>query len=238
MREKKRWIGLLIGVMLLNSMLPGSQNEVRASLKVYTAKVSRIVDGDTISLAKDIQGTHKVRLLNIDTPETHFNGHAQEPWGSDATNFLRTLIKPGDEVTIITDQIVLDHYGRLLAHIKKGALDINRELLKEGYASMYFIYPNMMYYHTYRSALLQAMKSKKGIWNPQNPLLEEPFEFRSRVRTGVKGTDRYVGNFLTKKYVSPAEYEQVATQNRVFFGSEKEAQDAGYTIVDKATVAS
>lgn len=239
MQRKKGWLLLMMVIMLVGVFTPASQEKASAArVTTYTAHVSKIVDGDTIHLQEDIQGSHKVRLLNIDTPETHFNGHSQEPWGSNATNFLSTLIKPGDEITVITDKVALDQYGRLLAHIKKGTLDINETLLKEGYATMYYIYPNMLYYRTYQSALLSAMKEKKGIWNPENPLLEEPFEFRNRIRTGKKGTDKYVGDFLTKKYVDPIEYEQISTQNRVFFWTEKEAQEAGFTKMEKKAKAS
>jgi len=230
------WLYLLIGVMVTSFLVPGSQEDVRAARgSVVTAHVKSVVDGDTIHLEEDIFGSHKVRLLNIDTPEKKFFGHAQEPWGSDATNFLLTLIQPGDKVTIITDEVVTDQYGRLLAHIKKGNLDINKEMLKEGYATMYYIYPNMMYFDDYQQAVTQAIKEKKGIWNPKNPLTEEPFEFRNRIRTGIKGTSKFVADFFTKKYVSPADYEQIPTQNRVFFWTEKEAREAGYVPMDKGS---
>lgn len=239
MRGKKVWLYLLMGVLVASFLVPRSQKDVQAARgSVFTAHVKSVVDGDTIHLEEDILGSHKVRFLNIDTPETKFFGHAQEPWGSDATKFLLTLIQPGDEITIITDEVEKDQYGRLLAHVMRGKLDINRELLKEGYATMYYIYPNMKYFRSYQAAVIQAMKAKKGIWNPKNPLTEEPFEFRNRIRTGTKGTSKFVGNFNTKEYVSPDDYSQIPTQNRVFFWSKKEAEEAGYTQLGKDELAS
>ncbi|MBA4494477.1 thermonuclease family protein [Paenactinomyces guangxiensis] len=192
----------------------------------YTATVDRVVDGDTIYLKQSVLGTTKVRLLAIDAPETNYNGSAQEPWGTEAKNYLTQLLPSGTPVTIETDVAEKDNYGRLLAHIQKGSLNINREMVRQGHAVTYYIWPNMKYFESYRRALLKARRDGFGIWNPNNPLKELPFAFRDRV--SGSGPDKFTGDYFSKIYVDPEDYKQISIENRVFFFSEEDAQAAGY----------
>ncbi|GGE30135.1 hypothetical protein GCM10011571_35410 [Marinithermofilum abyssi] len=201
-----------------------------AAAATYQATVEYVVDGDTINLTNPVLGTDKVRLLSIDAPETNYNGQNQNPWGTNAKEYLQQLLPPGTTITIETDTEETDAYGRLLAHIWKGNLDVNKEMLRQGHAVTYYIWPNMKYYETYRSAMLEAKNAGRNIWNPQNPLPELPFEFRDRVSGSQQ--DKYVGDYYTKKYVQPADYKQVPVENRVFFWNAQDAQQAGYTPAD------
>ena len=51
----------------------------------FDAKVLRIVDGDTIVVRSDDGARLRIRLINIDTPESHYKGSGQEPWAGMAT---------------------------------------------------------------------------------------------------------------------------------------------------------
>jgi endonuclease YncB( thermonuclease family) len=197
------------------------------SSAAYTATIDHVVDGDTVHLKENIQGTNKVRLLSIDTPETNFLGKSQEPWGTSAKNYLHELLPPGTRVTIETDVEKTDHYGRLLAHIYKGSLDVNKEMVRQGQAVTYFIWPNMLNFKNFQLAYLEAKQNGRGIWNPSNPLPELPFEFRDRI--SGESQDKYVGDFFTKKYVAPNDYKKISIENRVFFFTESDARSAGYT---------
>src|SRR5687767_2646396 len=64
----------------------------------YTSTVERVVDGDTINLSTPVLGTTKVRLVSIDTPETNYQGKAQQPWGNAAKNYLAQLLPPGTSI--------------------------------------------------------------------------------------------------------------------------------------------
>lgn len=66
-----------------------------------------------------------------------------------------------------------------------------------------------------------------GIWDPENPLEELPFEYR--LRTGDRDPDKPVGDWFTKMYVDPADYNEVHVNNRIFFFTEEDAIEAGYT---------
>ncbi|WP_427197751.1 thermonuclease family protein [Ornithinimicrobium sp. Y1847] len=54
---------------------------------VARATVVKVVDGDTIDVAYG-GDTHRVRLLNVDAPETKHPGKAVECLGREATRFL------------------------------------------------------------------------------------------------------------------------------------------------------
>ena len=190
------------------------------------AKVKQVVDGDTIRLDKQVEGSNSVRMLGVDAPESNFNGKAQEPHGLQAKQFLASLLPVGTTVQVETDMEVRDRYGRLLAYVYKGEQNANMEVLRQGHAVTYQIYPNLSHLEEFREALMEAMQNTRGIWNPANPLVELPFEFRDRIRN--QSQDKIVGNSVTRRYCEPDRYKQVAVENRVFFFDEEDAFSAGY----------
>ncbi|AVI40304.1 5'-nucleotidase C-terminal domain-containing protein [Bacillus pumilus] len=208
--------------------------------KEYKATVDRVVDGDTIHLKKPVLGTTKVRFVNMDTPETYHQPKSeldknQLRFGQQATDYLKTLLSSGDQVTLKIGPEAKDHYGRLLAQVKtKKGLNTNLELVKKGYAPTYFIWPigDEKDYHTYQKAVKEAKEKGLGIWNEAAPLLEQPFEFRAREQK--KGLTRYVGDSSVKTYVSPDKWKEIDVDKRIFFASKEEAEQAGYEPVKDA----
>jgi endonuclease YncB( thermonuclease family) len=198
---------------------------------IIEKKVTKIVDGDTINVEPFDDGENSVRLLGIDTPETNYRGRSQGKHADDATNFLKDLISVGDILRIETDEEERDRYGRVLAHAFKADENINVKLVAEGIAAPYQIFPNLKYLGEIQQATVSARQGRKGIYNPDDPLEELPFEFRMRV--DGRSPHKYVGNFTTKLYYNPIEYTEVALENRVFFFKEHEAIDAGYTLRKK-----
>lgn len=190
------------------------------------AKVKQVVDGDTLRLDKRVQGSNSVRLLGVDAPESNFNGFAQEPHGLEAKKFLTSLLPAGTTVQVETDMEVRDRYGRLLAYVYTGEQNVNMEILRQGHAVTYQIYPNLSHLEEFREAMREAINHQRGIWNPANPLGELPFEFRNRIRN--QPPDKIVGNSVTRRYYEPDRYQQVAVENRVFFFDEEDAFSAGY----------
>src|SRR4051812_31586938 len=83
------------------------------------ARVTRVVDGDTIAVSIDGAGGEErsVRLLGIDTPETHKPGTPIECGGPEASASMERLAPPGTRVTLESDpsQDRVDRYGRRLA---------------------------------------------------------------------------------------------------------------------------
>ena len=90
----------------------------------------RVIDGDTI----DIDGT-RIRILSIDTPET-FRSRCENEYllGLKAKERLTELVGSG-EVSYTPDGV--DRFGRTLATVYVGEVDVGEVLLKEVHALPY-----------------------------------------------------------------------------------------------------
>src|SRR3954468_17048446 len=67
------------------------------------AVVTRVVDGDTLHVRTSAGREVKVRLLGIDTPETHRPGTPVECGGRQASASMARLAPRGARVTLATD---------------------------------------------------------------------------------------------------------------------------------------
>jgi endonuclease YncB( thermonuclease family) len=96
-----------------------------------TATVTRVDDGDTLTLANGA----KVRLLQVDAPEL-----TADCYGRQALRALEVLVPSGTRVRLVPDRDLDDHdrYGRLLRYVFVGDTDVNLELVRRGAASPYF----------------------------------------------------------------------------------------------------
>jgi micrococcal nuclease len=123
------------------------------------AKVTRVHDGDTVSIAIG-RKTEKVRLIGIDAPEL-----GQRPWGQRAKTRLKELLGDG-HVTVVTDVEQRDRYNRLLAYLwSSGSTFVNLEMVRQGYAVLYTIPPNVRYADQFRAAQTDARERKRGLWS-------------------------------------------------------------------------
>ncbi|MFC2947482.1 5'-nucleotidase C-terminal domain-containing protein [Virgibacillus sediminis] len=222
------------------------QPEAPTAAGYYEATVASVTDGDTIRVEEPVFGETSVRFVNMDTPETYpsKNGDPdreeinenQKHFGDLATGYLNELIQPGDEIFLKVGDQPTDDYGRILAEVirKDDDLNINLEMVKQGYASTYFIAPvDEEAYPAYQQAVKEAKEAGQGIWDPEEPLMELPFVFRAN--DDQKGFQRYVGNSETKMYVQPEDWEEVPVGNRIFFASPEEAESFGFAPVQDGT---
>lgn len=101
----------------------------------YSAKVNKIIDGDTIDVTLDLGFSlylsQRVRLAEIDAPEMRESG------GKDAKEFLKILLPEGSEVTIVTYKNGKEKFGRYLAQVFIGNTDVNQTLLDSGLVERY-----------------------------------------------------------------------------------------------------
>lgn len=97
--------------------------------------VDRVIDGDTVELTSG----ERVRYILVDTPEV--TEGKNECWGTQATEHNATLVLH-QPVTLTYDVECEDIYGRLLAYVQVGDLEVNRELLESGDACYLHIPPN------------------------------------------------------------------------------------------------
>jgi micrococcal nuclease len=131
------------------------------------ARVVRVVDGDTIRVS--IGGRERsVRLLGIDTPETHRPGTPVECGGPQATAHLKALLPPRTPVTLEPDpgQDRVDRYGRLLAYVRLPSGRLAEEAqLSAGWATVY-VYDQRPVARdpAFRRAAAAARSGRRGVW--------------------------------------------------------------------------
>ena len=128
--------------------------------QITAAVVERVVDGDTVVLV----GGERVRYIGVDTPELHHPKKNVQPYAREAMEFNRRLVE-GQKVRLEMDVEPKDKYGRTLAYVylEDGRL-VNAELLKEGYAQLLTIPPNVRYVDLFTGLQRQAREAKRGLW--------------------------------------------------------------------------
>src|SRR5699024_6441526 len=96
------------------------------------AEVVRVVDGDTVIVKSD--GDEKrVRVLDIDTPETVDPSEPEECLGQEASRFTESVLSPGTPVELQFDHDAHDPYGRDLAVIRfDDGKSLAQELARRG----------------------------------------------------------------------------------------------------------
>ena len=117
--------------------------------------LAKLIDGDTI----DIDGK-RIRLDGIDTPETGQRciDERGESYlcGKRATDELRRLIR-GQPVVCIGKEH--DEYERLIAYCTAGDLELNREMVRLGWAVAFEKYNDI-----FLPEHIEARKAARGIW--------------------------------------------------------------------------
>ena len=133
-------------------------------------KFNKCIDGDTASFILD-EEIIKVRFLAIDTPESVHPKKEVDPIGILASNYTCEKLKNAKEIKLEYDpgSNKKDKYSRLLAWIWVDNSLLQEELIKLGYAKVYYIYGNYKYTTQLYEIEEKAKKDKLGIW--ENPLI-------------------------------------------------------------------
>ena len=179
-------------------------------------KVAKGVDGDTIHVTSG-KKTWSVRLLGIDTPETHYMGKSQGYWGEKAAEHMAELLPEGTSVRMEFDAEVCDKNGRVLAHIWKAKEHINLQMVKEGYAVNYCYYPSLLHCNGFGDAANHAAENRLGFFS--DPSTEIPYIWRRKIRGG--DSTSVIGDRNTKLVYKYENIDQVPVGDRVFFASGK-----------------
>jgi micrococcal nuclease len=204
----------ILGLALLALVLalsPGCSREPTGPPR--EAKVSRVVDGDTVVL----EGGASVRFLGMDAPEMERDGRPAEYLAHQSKDFVADLIQ-GKTVRLEYDRERYDRYGRLLAYLflPDGAM-VNLAVVRQGLARVYSQAPNVRYQETLNVAQQEAMAAGRGLW--QKPLAQQQTEAY------------YLGNKNSLRLHRPncPLAARMKPANRVRFTSLKEAYSQGYS---------
>ncbi|EAK1467871.1 thermonuclease [Campylobacter upsaliensis] len=181
LKAKKLSLSLVIAIIALffsfnqslsfNAFLPQDFKEQNLE-KELTGKVSKVIDGDTIELlaktSKENPYNHiiklKIRLYGIDAPEL------KQAYGKEAKEFLSALVLKQEVSLIIENK---DKYERIVGTIFLKGKDINKEMVKNGYAHAYESFSKK-----YLAEQADAKMFKLGLWQDERAV--KPSEFRRK----------------------------------------------------------
>ncbi|EJQ4959960.1 thermonuclease family protein [Campylobacter upsaliensis] len=181
LKAKKLSLSLVIAIIALffslnqslsfNAFLPQDFKEQNLE-KELTGKVSKVIDGDTIELlaktSKENPYNHiiklKIRLYGIDAPEL------KQAYGKEAKEFLSALVLKQEVSLIIENK---DKYERIVGTIFLKGKDINKEMVKNGYAHAYESFSKK-----YLAEQADAKMFKLGLWQDEKAV--KPSDFRKQ----------------------------------------------------------
>ena len=117
--------------------------EKKMDKHIYSAKVVRVVDGDTadamIDLGFDTWVKKRIRFYGVDTWESRTRNLEEKKKGLAAKDYVKDLLENSDEGKFLLKSYGVGKYGRVLGELfVKGKEKSVNELLKEnGHAYEY-----------------------------------------------------------------------------------------------------
>lgn len=130
-------------------------------------QITDVIDGDTVKghFIKAAAATETVRLIGINAPETGGPYRTKECFGEEAKVHLQEVLS-NKTVTLTADSTQLDRdkYGRLLRYVFLGDVNINEQMIADGFAHEYTYQVPYQYQKTFRAAQDAARTARKGLW--------------------------------------------------------------------------
>lgn len=211
------------------------------------AKVTRVVDGDTIIV--NLNGKdEKLRMILVDTPETVHPKKPVEFYGKEASNFTKSKLT-NKTVYLQKDVSDRDRYNRILRYVwlerPKSNNPTNEEikknmynaiLIKDGYGKIATFPPDIKYVELFKKLDRSAREQNLGMWSvegenftPEKNTSENKKEEAIKSNPNIE-SGKIKGNKNSKIYHLPngANYNKISEKNIIYFNSEEEAINAGY----------
>lgn len=146
---------VVVGTAMASGLAPAADTQI---------VVDRVIDGDTVDVVRD-SDTVRIRLLNIDTPETKDPDEPVECLGPEATEFLQTMLPAGTPVTLEYDIERTDRYGRDLAGVfLEDGTFVNAEIARAGLGEAVVFEPNDKFYPRVSAAEDEARGAGRGLF--------------------------------------------------------------------------
>ncbi len=158
-----RWgtLSVPLTILLCYSLVFSGCAAKNSGQQEYASSVKRVIDGDTIVL----WNRERVRYIGIDTPELHHPKKPIEYLAKEAKEFNEKLVG-GKKVNLKFDVEKRDKYGRLLAYVYlEDGTFVNADILKEGYAQLLTIPPNVKHVELFIRSQREARENNRGLWS-------------------------------------------------------------------------
>lgn len=154
------------------NLFSGIRKSQSAEIK-YTARCTRVIDGDTIEAVftgdnRFSEKKEKIRFVGVNTPELNINKkEGPEYWAKEAAAFTKKELE-GHYIELSFDDVSdsKDKYGRLLCYVWIDNYLFNKILIESGNARYYPSYK----FNSERMALFAraedyAVNNRMGMWN-------------------------------------------------------------------------
>jgi len=152
---------------------PERAAQVTANIPAGSYRVVEFADGDTISV--DMNGkTERIRLIGVDTPETHDPRKPVECFGLAAADYTKKLIGDGP-VRLEADSLSTnrDRYDRLLRYVYTSDNKlVEAEIIRGGYGFAYVSFP-FSKLDEFRAYEKEAREANRGLWSGCQPYLDK-----------------------------------------------------------------
>jgi micrococcal nuclease len=153
LRSAPAWL-----MMFLVSASAGCAAQQSSSQPASGCRVSLVSDGDSLRC----QDGRRVRLIGVDAPEA-----LQRPYGGRSRAALQRLVPLGTDIRLESDLRPTDQYRRQLAYVWVGPSLVNEVMVRDGWAVLYTVPPNVKYAARLERAQREARARGAGLWAEQ-----------------------------------------------------------------------
>jgi micrococcal nuclease len=183
------------------------------------------VDGDTFTT----KSGHKVRLIGVNTPEV--KGETRQ-LGLKASGYSAGKLA-GKTIIMFSDTGDTDKYGRLLRYVFVDGEPtmFNELLIKDGFASVMTIPPNVTYADQFAALERSARSENAGLWRKAGSAYTDNSSEKSSSASDVPCKKPQIkGNIRgeNKIYHIPGTQTYAQTKAERMFCTEDEAKAAGF----------
>jgi len=177
-----------VGAIISPGPRPGASSGAQASPQsvctkpplpaiLHQARITRVIDGDTVQVWLPNERADRIRLIGVDTPEVYESEKLErdsresgrsraeiQALGRLASEFTKKHLD-GKSVGLELDVQTRDKYARLLAYVwlPDGTL-FNMVIMREGYAQILTIPPNVKYADLFLACQREAREKWRGLW--------------------------------------------------------------------------
>ena len=160
-------LALNLVLALVLAFAPRLDAAPRVLAQEFDGKVIHVDDGDTVVVLGQGYSRTKVRLANIDAPETsHGRCKPGQPYSAQSALLLKQLVL-GKTVHLRCHD--LDRYDRAVCDLQVGDTTANRELVRAGLAWANRADPRYLRDRSVVDAEADARTGRRGLWAEQSP---------------------------------------------------------------------
>lgn len=206
-----RPLASFVALALVLGVAPGS------TPPPFSGKVVTVADGDTMTVLRDDRSQVRVRLWGVDAPESG------QDFGDRAR---RRLVETAAGKTVRVEPVELDRYGRTVARVKLGDVDLGESQVRDGMAWWYRKYaPND---GNLSRAETEARKARRGLWSSPTPPVA-PWDWRNGSALPSDVAGKFVASARSNVYHLPGcrSIPRIAPANRLTFESAEAARASG-----------